>query len=144
MWFIAGAIPFMLAGAVHGLATILDTVRPTFFAPVDSSALSTLEGTGVRFRAMFPGGNEARPSMWRAWLGFNISHGLGLFTFGAVCLLLGAHDFEVVEDIDLVLPLTMTVAAAYLALALRFWFYVPAITIGVGTACFAVATVLSF
>lgn len=142
-WFIAGTIPFMLAGAVHGLATLLDTVRPTFFAPVERSVMPALEGTGIRFREMFPGGRAATPSMWTAWLGFNISHGLGLFTFGLLCLLIGAYDFDLVEDIDAFRPLTIAVSAAYIALSLRFWFYVPTITIGVGTACFAVASVLS-
>jgi hypothetical protein len=142
-WFIVGAIPFMLAGGTHALATLFDTVRPTFFAPVESSALSALEGTGIRFRALFPGGRGATPTMWRAWLGFNISHGLGLFTFGLLCLLIGAYDFDLVEDIEAIRPLTIAVSAAYLALSLRFWFYVPAITIGIGTACFAIASMLS-
>jgi hypothetical protein len=142
-WFIAGAIPFMLAGGTHALATLLDTVRPRFFTPIESSALPALEGTGIRFREMFPGGGGATPSMWRAWLGFNISHGLGLFAFGLFCLLIATYDFALVEDIDAIRPLTIAVSSAYLVLSLRFWFYVPAITIGVGAACFAVATVLS-
>jgi len=141
--FIAGTIPFMLAGGIHALATLLDTVRPTFFAPIERSVLPALEGTGIRFREIFPGGSGATPSMWRAWLGFNISHGLGLFTFGLLCLLIGTYDFDLVEDIDAIRPFTIAVSAAYLALSLRFWFYVPTITIGVGTACLAVASVLS-
>jgi hypothetical protein len=28
-------------------------------------------GTGMRLRRGVPGGNEARPSTWRAWLDFN-------------------------------------------------------------------------
>jgi hypothetical protein len=142
-WFVVGAIPFMLTGVIHGLATLLDTVRPTFFAPIESSVLPALERTGIRFRELFPGGSGATPSMWRAWLGFNISHGLGLFTFGLLCLLIGAYDFDLVEDVDAMRPLTIAVSAAYLALSVRFWFYAPAILFGVGTACFAVASVLS-
>jgi hypothetical protein len=143
LFFIAGAIPFMLAGGIHALATLFDVFRPAFFAPVERSVLSALEATGIRFREMFPGGSGATPSMWRAWLGFNISHGLGLFTFGLLCLLIAVHDFELVEKIDSIRPLTVAVSAAYLVLSLRFWFYVPTITVGAGTACFAVASVLS-
>ncbi|MGH2714475.1 MAG: LIC_13387 family protein [Thermoleophilaceae bacterium] len=142
-WFVAGTIPFMLAGGVHALATLLDAVRPTFFSPIERSVLPALEGTGIRFRELFPGGSGATPSMWRAWLGFNISHGLGLFTFGLLCLIIGIYDFALVEDVDPIRPLTIAVSAAYLVLSLRFWFYVPTITIGVGTACFAVASALS-
>jgi hypothetical protein len=35
-WFIAGTIPLMLAGGAHVLATLIDTVRPTFFTPIES------------------------------------------------------------------------------------------------------------
>jgi len=144
-WFVAGTIPLMLGGGSHALAALIDTVRPTYFAPIEGSVKPALEATGIRLRRMFPwnGGDGARPSMWRAWLGFNISHGLGVFTFGFLCLLIATHDFELVEDIDAVRPLTIAFSAAYLALSLRFWFYGPAILTGIATACFTVATVLS-
>ena len=142
-WFIAGTIPLMLAGALHVLATLLDTVRLTFFTPIDRSAKPVVEGTGIRLRRMFPGGNSARPSMWSVWLGIHISHGLGVFTFGLLCLLIATHDFNLVERIDAIRPLTIAFSAAYLALSLRFWFYGPAIITGTATACFTIATVLS-
>ena len=142
-WFIAGTIPFIIAGGLHALGALLDTVRPTFFAPIDRSVNPVMEATGMRFRSMFPGGDGATPSIWRFWLGFNISHGLGALTFGVLCLLIATHDFNLVERIDAIRPLTITVSAAYLALSLRFWFYVPALIAGIATACFTVATVLS-
>ena len=142
-WFIAGTIPLMLAGGLHALYALFDTVRPTYFAPVDRSVKPVMEGTGIRLRRGVPGGNRARPSMWSAWLGFNISHGLGVFTFGLLCLLIATDDFELVERIDALRPLTIAFSAAYLALSLRFWFYVPAIITGTATVCFTIATVLS-
>ena len=83
------------------------------------------------------------PSMWRAWLGFNISHGLGVFTFALLCLLIAAQDFRLVERIDAIRPLTIAVSAAYLAVSLRFFFYAPILVTAAATACFTVATVLS-
>lgn len=142
-WFIAGAIFFMVAGGGHALAALLDTVRPTFFAPIDDSVRSAMERTSFRFRRMWPRANDVTPSMYSLWLGFNISHGLGAFIFGLLCLLVAVHDFALVESIDAIRPLTIAVSAAYLALSLRFWFYVPAIVTGGATACFTVATVLS-
>jgi hypothetical protein len=142
-WFIAGTIPPMLAGGLHVLGTLVDTVRPTFFAPLERSVKSGMEGTGFRFRRMVPGGNKGRPSMWSAWLGFNISHGLGAFTFGLLCLLIATYDFTLVEQIDAIRPLTIAVSATYLAVSLRFWFYGPAIITGTSTACFTIAAVLS-
>jgi hypothetical protein len=142
-WFIAGTILFMLAGGLHVLGTLIDTVRPTFFAPIDRSVKPVVEGTGIRLRGMFPGGSGATPSMWRVWLGIHITHGLGAFTFGLLCLLIAAHDFKLVERIDAIRPLTIAVSAAYLAVCLRFFFYGPTILIGIATACFTIAAVLS-
>ena len=142
-WFVAGTIPLMVAGGLHALQALLDTIRPTYFTPIEDSVRPAMEGTGIRLRRMVPGGNEARPSMWRAWLGFNISHGLGVFTVGLLCLLIATYDFKLVEQIDAIRPLTIAFSAAYLALSLRFWFYVPAIITGTATACFTIATVLS-
>lgn len=136
-WFVAGTIPFIFAGALHALLALADTARPRYFTPRDHSVKPALEGTRIRF------GGSAAPSMWSAWLGFNISHGLGVFTFGLLCLLIAAHDFTLVEDIGAIRPLTIAFSAAYLALSLRFWFYGPALLTGSATACFTVATVLS-
>ena len=142
-WFVAGSVVFMLAGGGHVLATLFDTFRPTYFAPIDSSAKTAVEGTGIRFWRMFPDGGGTTRSMWRAWLGFNISHGLGAFTFGLLCLLIAAHDFKLIDQIDAIRPLTVAISTAYLTISLRFWFYVPALIAGTATTCFTVATVLS-
>jgi hypothetical protein len=137
-FFIAGATVFILLGAAHVAGTLLDTARPTFFAPNDERVLSVMDGTGLRFRAMFPGTKD-RPSMWRLWLGFNISHGLGALVFGVLLLAIAVHDFDLVRDIAIVRPLSVAVAATYVVLALRFWFYAPAVGVGLATGCFVVA-----
>jgi len=136
-WFIAGTIPLVLAGGLHALAALVDTVRPTYFTPIDRSVRPVVDGTGIRLVG------KATPSMWRVWLGINISHGLGVFSFGLLCLLIAAHDFDLVVEIDAIRPLAIAFSAAYLALSLRFWFYVPVIITASATVCFTVAAVLS-
>ena len=100
-----------------------------------------MEGTGIRLVRMF-GGSGAKPSMWRVWLGINVSHGLGIFTFGLVCLLIAAHDFALVERIDGLQPLTIAFPAVLIALSLRFWFWGPLLISTSSTACFTAAAVL--
>lgn len=136
-WFIAGTIPLVLAGGLHALAALVDTVRPTYFTPIDRSVRPVVDGTGIRLVG------KATPSMWRVWLGINISHGLGVFSFGLLCLLIAAHDFDLVVEIDAIRPLAIAFSAAYLALSLRFWFYGPVIITATATVCFTVAAVLS-
>jgi len=136
-WFIAGTIPFILAGGLHALAALRDTVRPTYFAPIERSVKPVVEGTGIRLVG------RATPSMWRVWLGINITFGLGILTFGLLCLLIATHDFNLVERIDAIRPLTIAFSTALLAVSLRFFFYGPVIITATATACFTVATVLS-
>jgi hypothetical protein len=52
-WFIAGTIPLMLAGGLHAVLTMLDTVRPTSFTPTKDSVRLGMDGAGMRFRALF-------------------------------------------------------------------------------------------
>jgi hypothetical protein len=141
-WFTAGAIVFMVAGGGHALLALVDTLRPTWFAPNDAAAQQVMRGTGMRFRRLFPGNGE-RPSMWTFWLGFNVSHGLGAFAFGLLCLLIASSDFVLVERIGALRPVTVGVAAAYFAIALRYWFWTVAVMTGAATACFAIAALLA-
>jgi hypothetical protein len=141
-WFIAGTIPLMLAGGLHVVLTLLDTTRPTFFTPIRDSVRLGMKGSGVRFRALFPG-DTATPSLWRFWLGFNLSHGLGAFAFGLLCLLIATHDIGLVDRISGLRALTIAVPAAYLTISLIFWFYLPALATTISTACFIVAAVLA-
>ena len=141
-FFIAGTVPLILAGGWHVLLALRDSVRPRSFAPIDGEVKSAVESTGILFRRGFPG-DSARPSMWNVWLGVHITHGLGICTFGVLCLLIAIQDFQPVETIDAIRPLTIAFSAALVAVSLRFFFYGPAIITGIATACFTVAAVLS-
>jgi hypothetical protein len=142
-WFIAGTVPLILAGGLHAFGAVLETVRPTFFTPTEGSVRPALEGSGISLRRMLPGGGSGEsPSMWSVWLGINIGFGLATFSFGLLCLLIAADDFDVVERIDAVRLLTIAFAAAALAISLRYWWYAQVVITGGATACFTVAALL--
>ena len=136
-WFIAGTIPLILAGALHVVYALIDTVRPTYFAPIEASVRPEMEATGIRLV------HESQPSMWKVWLGIHISHGMGVLTFGLLCLLIATHDFALVERIDGIRLLTIAFPAIYLALSLRFWFRAPTLITASALVCFVVAAVLT-
>ena len=79
--------------------------------------------------------------MWRAWIGFNFSHSLGVLLVAVLALWAGSR-FNT-------LPLSVStgvmtlIGCAYLILALLYWFRSPAIGVAIGTGCFSVAWVLS-
>ena len=126
-WFIVGTLPMIGVGGLHLLLVLVDELRPTFLTPADEELRPRLEATTIKFRLLFPGGREDPQSMWRAWLGFNLSHGLGLLTIGLLLLSLALHDFSIVREIAMVQPLTIAWSASYLAASLRYWFYAPSI-----------------
>lgn len=141
-WFVAGTIPILIAGGAHALLTLVDAIRPTYFTPQDGSLKPALEETGIRFRLLVPGGDVARPTMWRAWLGFNISHGLGVFAFALLAMLVALEDPALLERADWLALLMLAVSATYFLVALRFWFWAPVLITATSTVCFAVAALL--
>jgi hypothetical protein len=79
--------------------------------------------------------------MWRAWIGFNFSHSLGVLLV-AVMALWAASRFHTLS-LGIITPVLTLIGCVYLVLALLYWFRSPAIGVAIGTGCFAVAWVLS-
>jgi hypothetical protein len=142
-FFVAATIPYIVGGGAHVLATLRDTRTPTYFTPVDAEVAPGLRRTTIRLRRMFGGREVSTPSMWRIWLGINLSHGLGIMTFGIVCLLVALEDFALVERIDGLQPLTVAFSVAFVVLAVRFWFWGPLLITGSAATCFTASLVLS-
>ena len=81
-------------------------------------------------------------TIWKAWLGFNFSHSLGLLAFGTVFGGLAFRDFGMVAGNLFVQLSAVIVALIYLLLALRFWFWVPAVLSAVGALCFIASALI--
>lgn len=141
--FIAGCVPFIVAGGGHAIATLVDVWKPTFFTPTVPELRGEMERSGVRLRTLVPGGNHATPSMWRAWLGFNLSHGVGAVVFGALLCALAVTDFGFVRSTGYLMPAAIGISACYVAMAMRFWFYAPLVATSLGTICFIAAYALA-
>ena len=127
-FLVLGGSIFALLGAVHAIYSLMDVRRPRRFAPEDRTVADAMKSTGVRL-------SRGRGNMWDAWLGFNISHGLGALFFGAVCISAGVY-LDALSLPKPVLLIPALVGLMYFALAIRFWFRVPAVGIGAATAFF--------
>ncbi len=122
---IAGGTIFSILGLLHAIYTICDIYRPRHLAPMNQAVIDQMAAAGVRLA-------RGRTNMWDAWLGFNLSHGLGAVIFGLVCV--GAGVFArrlALPKATLLIP--VLVGVIYFMLAIRFWFRVPAVGIGIGT-----------
>src|SRR5258708_671918 len=130
---ILGGTVFGVLGGLHAIYMLLDLRNPRRLVPVDPSVAHAMANSALRLSG---GGTD----MWRAWIGFNFSHSLGVLLLAAVAIWAGTRMRMVPVGIAGALTL---VGCVYLALALRYWFRAPAIGVAIGTGCFAAAWVLS-
>ena len=132
--FQVGAAVYVVLGGAHLLVISVDMVRPRFLTPRHDEVRQAMRDTGLAL--------TDRMSMWRAWLGFNASHGLGVLFFGLVLFLIAAQDFDLVLTLRFLMPLAVSISVALTLLSIRFWFYAPTIGCAIATACFAVSFAL--
>jgi hypothetical protein len=130
-FFVAGATVFGLLGLAHAVLTLRDLQAPRSLTPTDEGLRCAMAAALLRL--------APQTTIWNAWLGFNLSHSLGLLVFGTVFGATAVHDFGAVAENLFVRFGAVLVGFIYLLLALRFWFWVPAVLSAVGTLCFVVA-----
>jgi hypothetical protein len=117
--YLAGAVPFLVLGAVHAIATPRAPQDARGLSPSDPQLAEAMTRSGLRL--------TRRTDMWRAWVGFNLSHSLGLLTFAGVVILTGSRAAVFGPLAPVCAPFALLVAASYLWLALRYWFRTPII-----------------
>jgi len=128
--FIAGASGYLIVGCAHFLASVTDDVRPRFIVPVSNETRAAMAATPMALA-------KRSTNTWRAWIGFNLSHSLGLVSFGLVCMLLAANGFELhVVSVGFLMPLAIAISLLYLVLSIRYWFWAPAFGAALASGCF--------
>ncbi len=126
----AGLICLAL-GTAHGLLTLRDLVDPRAFTPTDDSVRVAMQNTRLAF--------NPRANFWDAWMGFNLSHSVGVALTGLGLLCLAWPGFPTFVGSRLVQGGAAGVAAVYFVLSLRFWFWGPALGSGVALLCILAA-----
>jgi hypothetical protein len=123
---IVGTLPFIVLGTIHNIYTAIDKKRSFRISPSDPAVRAAMEGSSLR---LHPSTN-----VWRAWIGFNFSHGLGAIVFGLVFLTLALTDIELLVQSRTLMAIAATVPLIYLRLAFQYWFIIPLVGIAVGAA----------
>src|SRR5215471_5484815 len=80
---ILGGTVFGVLGGLHAIYTLLDLRNPRRLVPVDPSVADAMANSAVRVSR---GGTD----MWRAWIGFNFSHSLGVLMVAALAVWAGS------------------------------------------------------
>lgn len=133
--FLAGALPFVVLGLAHAVATPRTTAQAKGLSPRDPALREAMVQDTVLM--------TRRTNMWLAWVGFNLSHSLGAILFGVVVVLIGRSQATFESQGALFLPLATVVSATYLVLGIRYWFRAPIVGITLSVMCFVVSWVLS-
>src|SRR6516225_11752669 len=127
---ILGGAVFGLLGALHATYTLLDLRDPRRLVPDDPSVARAMANSALRL-------SGGRTDMWRAWVGFNFSHSLGVLMVAGLALWAG---FRIkMLPVGIIMPALTLIGCAYEVLALLYWFRFPAIGVAVGIGCFAAA-----
>lgn len=124
----AGAAVILLLGVAHLAATLQSKPAGGPMSPTDP----VVQAAMVR-----PGGIGMAPdldsSLWRAWIGFNLSHALGVVVIAAIVLVQVLTGVTDALDQAWFLALVFGVPLAYLALSVNYWFRAPTVGIALGT-----------
>jgi hypothetical protein len=131
----AGGAVFLLLGVVHAALTIRDLSSPRTFTPPDANLRTAMQESSI---AIHPTAN-----LWKAWLGFNLSHALGVVVFGSALTVISVADVSLFEQslaLQIAAPL---IAGLYVLLARFFWFRDPLIGTAVGSAFLAGASLMA-
>lgn len=82
-------------------------------------------------------------TMWKAWVGFNASHGLGALFFGAVYGYLALAESALLFRSTYLAVIGGLLLGAYVVLAKRYWFSAPFRGVALAAACYAAGFIAS-
>ncbi len=103
---ILGGAVFGVLGGLHAIYTLLDLRNPRRLVPVDPSVAHAMANSAVRLSR---GGTD----MWRAWIGFNFSHSLGVLLVGTLAVWAGSR----IKTLPMgVMPALTLIGCVYLVL----------------------------
>ena len=127
---IAGALVIGLLGFAH----LVLTYSSNKFEAFDANVTQAMKATSPII--------TKNTTMWRAWIGFNVSHSLGALLFTGFYLPLSVWHFPLLSQHLWFLVLPLITSSAYLFLAYKYWFKAPLIGISIATMCFSSALLL--
>ena len=132
----AGAWFPIVAGFGHALGTIPDLFGRGLFSPTDDEARDLMTQSPIVLTKALGAGAM---SVWEGYLGFNISHGIGVGFFGFVILLLARRDMGIFTRIRSLLPLAIGMSLVWFLVSIRYWFYLPTAGAALMLGCFTAA-----
>jgi len=132
--FVAGSLPLLQLGITHNVFMLLDTRKPRRIVPHDKDLIDKMKASTLRL--------TPETDMWRAWVGFNYSHGLGIIAISSFYLYMALFQFEALQSLPIIQYAAPVLAACYVILAWQYWFKIPLIGATLSMVLFAAAASL--
>jgi hypothetical protein len=117
----SSAVIFLYLGSVHLAYTLLIHK----FNPTEGQLESAMKQVAPRIS------NEM--TMGKAWMGFNVSHSMGLLLFGLIYGYMVVYRWEVLRTSYFLVGTGLLMLVGYVVLARIFWFTAPLIGVSGAT-----------
>ena len=82
-------------------------------------------------------------TMWKAWVGFNASHGMGALLFGLVYGYLALIAPALLFGSPFLLAVGLAMLAGFVALGRAYWFSLPLRGVAIALACYVAAVAVA-
>jgi hypothetical protein len=128
----ASAVVTLLLGLVH----LLYTFHGSKLLPRDPELLTRMQQVSPVI--------TRQTTMWKAWIGFNASHGFGLVLFGAVYGYLAMDHSDFLFHSFFLLFLGLIFLLGYVFLAKQYFFRIPLLGVILATSLYVVALIVSW
>ena len=87
---------------------------------------------------------SSETTMWKVWVGFNVSHSMGLMLFGLIYGYLTLYRWDVLQTSYFLAGLGLMVLVSYVVIARVFWFSDPLIGVSAATLLYVAGFVCAF
>jgi len=87
---------------------------------------------------------SSETTMWKVWVGFNVSHSMGLMLFGLIYGYLAVCGWDVLQRSYFLAAVGLVVLLSYVVLARVFWFSDPLIGVSAATLLYVAGFVCAF
>lgn len=118
-----------------GLAHLVLTYHGPKLLPRDRALPQAMQGSAPVI--------TTQTTIWKMWIGFNVSHSMGAMLFGLVYGYLAQMQPQVLFQSIFLQVTGLLMLAGFTALAYRYWFITPLLGSAVALLCYVAALTLS-
>ena len=127
----SAAILFYL-GTIH----LMYTVFTRNFSPTDAQLETAMQQVAPRI--------SSQMTMWKAWIGFNVSHSMGLLLFGLIYGYVAVCRWEELRTSYFLGGIGLLMLVGYIVLARMFWFKAPLTAVSAAMLLYAAGFAYAF